>query len=504
MESGTASGKIKRRYDCSNVDIIVVPPEEFIISDGATDKADANTIGQRFLKSKSDMLKEGFDKKKVKQLGIKGSASADRNNVRQIRMGTTTDSRDNDYQTQVEEYWIYELYKQIDIDGTGETKLYKVICAEGVLFDYEEVDSIPYFAFVPLPIPHSFYGANFVDRVAHIQNAKTTVTRGILEHTVITNNPRYQVMKGGLKNPRELIDNRLGGIVNVNRPDAVIPLEQPPLNPFAFSVLEKMDADKEDNTGVSRLSKGLNKDAVSKQNSADMIGELTSLSMQRQKMIARNFAEGFLKDVFIYIYELVLKNAGPEYYAEIAGQQVPVDVTTWRENKDAIVEFTIGYQEDEKEFMRYLSIHQMLSADPTMQPMYTAEKKYNLLKKALEAKGIRDVDNYLTPPDQVQPPQPDPFMVQDMQNQTLLAQVRQFEAETTRMKNEFDAQMEMARIELERIKIASTVATAADKQELDEEKFEHDKTMDQAELEVVKEQQAKGEVTASANVNSKG
>lgn len=501
---GSLSGKITRTYDASNVSVIVVPPEEFIISSGATSKEDANTIGQRFLKSRSDMLEEGFDKKKVAQLGRSGSSSGAHSTVRQVRLGASTDARDNDYQDQVEEFWVYELYKKIDIRGDGVARLHKIICTEGVLFDYEEVDSIPYFAFVPLPIPHSFYGANFVDRSSHIQNAKTTITRGILEHTVITNNPRYQVMKGGLKNPRELLDNRLGGIVNINRPDAITPLQQPAMNQFAFSVLEKMDADKEDNTGISRLSKGLNKDAISKQNSADMVGELTTLSMQRQKMTARNYAEGFLRDVFLYIYELVQKNAGPNYFAEVAGESVQVDVSTWREKKDAIVEFCIGYQEDEKEFTRYLNIHQMLSADPSMGPLYTAEKKYGTLRKALESKGIRDIDNYLVRPEQAQPPQPDPLVMQDLQNQTTLAEVRKFEAETTRMKMEFDHHIAMQELELKKLQIAANVAVSTDKQDLTEKKFEHDRTMDIKEMAMVQEQNAAGNLTAMASVNSKG
>jgi hypothetical protein len=30
------------------------------------------------------------------------------------------------------------------------------------------------------------------------------------------------VVNGGLLNPRELLDNRMGGIVNVRRPDSVV------------------------------------------------------------------------------------------------------------------------------------------------------------------------------------------------------------------------------------------------------------------------------------------
>ena len=60
------------------------------------------------------------------------------------------------------------------------------------------------------------------------------------------------VTKGGLTNPRELIDNRVGGLVNVTRPDAIAPLPQAPLNPFVFQTLQKLlDQDAEDLTPAS-------------------------------------------------------------------------------------------------------------------------------------------------------------------------------------------------------------------------------------------------------------
>ena len=103
---------------------------------------------------------------------------------------------------------------------------------------------------------------------------------------MITNNPRYMVVKGALTSPAELIDNRVGGIVNVSRPDGISPMPQAPLNPFVFQTIQMLDEDKEDNTGVSRLSQGLNKDAISKQNSAAMVEQLVTMSQQTQKIIA--------------------------------------------------------------------------------------------------------------------------------------------------------------------------------------------------------------------------
>ena len=186
-----------------------------------------------------------------------------------------------------------EAYILLDVEGTGTATLHRVMKAGNVLLDSEEVSRRPFVAFAPLPKPHSFYGSNFAERLCATQNARTVLTRSILDHAMITNNPRYMVVKGALTSPRELIDNRIGGIVNITRPDGIAPMPQAPLNPFVFQTIQMLDEDKEDNTGVSRLSQGLNKDAISKQNSAAMVEQLATMSQQRQKIIAQMLCQQF-------------------------------------------------------------------------------------------------------------------------------------------------------------------------------------------------------------------
>ena len=94
----------------------------------------------------------------------------------------------------------------------------------------------------------------------------------------------------------------------MSRSDGIAPMPQAPLNPFVFQTIQMLDEDKEDNTGVSRLSQGLNKDAISKQNSAAMVEQLATMSQQRQKIIARCFANNFVKPLFYEIYRLCVEN----------------------------------------------------------------------------------------------------------------------------------------------------------------------------------------------------
>lgn len=499
------SGVLEVKKDISNAKVKVIPNEDFIISTRATSLDESNVVGDKCLKTKTELLNEGYDPKKVKKITEGNGNNSDttgglEKDARHEQRGGSTFTDNTDFQDQVKEFWVYELYVEVDVDGTGVTRLWKVTCTDDVLLDKERVEDKPYFTFCPLPVPHSFYGASFIDRVEPIQNAKTTLIRSTLEHTVITNNPRMQVLNGTVKNQRELLDNRLGGIINVTRLDGLAPVPQSPLNPYVLSVLEMLDGDKEDNTSVSRLSKGMNKDAISKQNSADMMTNLVTLSMQRQKIIARNFAEGFLQPLYVYLIKLVIENAKEPMLVEAAGETLSIDPTSWEEERSAVVEFRIGYQEDEKEAAQYLQMHQMLSADPTMGRLYGEKQKFETIKKALEAKGMHDVAALLANPETLGAPQPNPAEVMQLELQKQEAQIRDRQTRVAELKAELDLMKFKHEQGIDEKRLASDIAAKTDRQDLDEAKFQHKAAMDEFEKSIVAQKAAQGDVNASASV----
>jgi hypothetical protein len=108
---------------------------------------------------------------------------------------------DDPIQDELEYVVYYESYVRMQIDASKGVRLYKVCHAGNTLLDKQEVDKAPFLAYIPLPIPHVFYGNNFAARVIHTQNARTVLFRGVLDHTAITTNPRWAVVNGGLMNP---------------------------------------------------------------------------------------------------------------------------------------------------------------------------------------------------------------------------------------------------------------------------------------------------------------
>ena len=489
-ENGLISGVVSSPVSTSQVVVEAIPPEEFLIESQAVSLEKANFVAHRTRKTLSELRDMGFDEDTLDSIGeshedVELETDAELL-ARFDNIGSDRGNSSRGYQDQVRTIMVYEIYINLDIEGTGIAKLHRILKAGNAILEKEEVDRLPFVVFTPLPIPHAFYGSNFAEKLVATQNARTILTRSILDHAMITNNPRYMVVKGGLTNPRELIDNRVGGLVNVSRVDAISPMPQASLNPFVFQTLQLLDEDKEDNSGVSRLSQGLNKDAISHQNSAAMVEQLATMSQQRQKIIARNFANQFVKPLFHLIYQLVVENEDQQKIIDLSGEYVQVNPSVWESKRDVMVQLHLGYGEQEAESQKHLMMHQMFSQDPILQGMYQPQNAYALVKDVMEKDGIMNVSDYLTPPDQLPPPQPDP--AQEMQMQMAQKQIELQERQTAvaEAKAQVDAQIAQMKMELEQMKAQAQHALQSDNQDLKEQQFKFKQFIDSSELQILR------------------
>lgn len=456
--TGLYSGKFTRVRDTSQVKIEVLNPEEFFIEPQAKHLGPEYFTTHRTLKTKDDLIKMGFDKSKVENI----SQAEDKLTLQalpevyarfqQIDTGFKVDTTAD--QDELKQFLVYECYFKVKRKGDKHAKLYKIVRVGNQTLDIEEVEDTPFVVFTPLPIPHAFYGNNFASRVIPAQNVRTVLTRAIVDHATITVNPRYTVLKGGLTNPKELLDNRLGGLVNVTRPDAIGALEQAPLNPFVYQTLELIKAQNEETTGISSLSQGLNKDAISSQNSDAMVERLVSLSQTRQKIIARNFANSFLIPLYLKVYSLVIAKEDKEKIVELAGNWVKVKPSSWRDRKTVTVSLHLGYREHDSEAEKRLQMAAFLTQSPAFAPMFQMPNAYKLATDVMKLRGMPAVNDYLTPPDKVPPPQPDPMAVKQMQIEELKAQAAMVTAQATQGKAQATAQFDQAKVSLDQQKAA--------------------------------------------------
>ena len=487
-ETGKFDVTVLRKTSERQVRIVPTPNEEFLISPNAKCIDTAALVAHRMHTSKSDLRKEGYTEDQLNRIGSQDDWAREDEEEFAARHSDTSDRHgepDDEAQDALQPITLYEVYRKIDMDGSGIARYYKITMAGGVILDKEETDHHPFIDYAPLRSPHRFWGNAFVKKVIPTQNARTYLTRSIINHALITNNPRWQVLKGGLVNFKEMTDNRLGGVVNVSRPDAVAPLPQPGLNPFVFQTIAMLDEDKEETTGISRLSQGLNKDAISKQNSKDMVDGLISNSQQRQKIMARNFAE-FLRKLYLRVYKLLIENADEEMMIEIAGEYIPVTPSTWSTRKDLIVEFTLGGGEIEKEAAKYQQLYQLFASDPALVERFGPEQREAMADEVAERLGISGASRFLIPLEDMPEPKPNPAEELQMQAQMKELELRERQQALAERK-QMAAEQEMANNHaLAVMELQAKIASDTDDQDLAERQQDHKETVDNAEITMLK------------------
>ncbi|NJL70243.1 MAG: hypothetical protein HC888_00920 [Candidatus Competibacteraceae bacterium] len=306
--TGLWYGDITEVEEIQKVKVDVVVPEDFVKSTDSEDILDG-PFAHRVTKRLSVWIGEGYKEDDLlKALGDEGLAQYSQERASRNTAGSGYTEDDG---TAIDpDITLLEAYAKLDIKRDGREALWKFLLAGTKILEKEEVDDHPFVTFTPIPVSHTFYGSSFTEKIIPTQDAKSTLTRSIIDHSLRTNNVRFTVLSGTVDSARELLQNKLGGIVNVKKPDGIKPIEQPPLNPFTFQLLGLLDSDKESVTGFSKLAKGVDKEAVSKQNSAGMIQELANMSQQRMRVIARRFAENTLKPLAEKIYTLLVATNG--------------------------------------------------------------------------------------------------------------------------------------------------------------------------------------------------
>lgn len=505
VERGDEDGPLERvRFMCkrnrSQVRIAPLPPEEFGISPCAPSIDEADLVYHRQSLTRSDLIKQGYPRNIVDTLQADDGLEMATDPEFIQRFAATTDAVgtqfDSSSQHGKQRFTLYECYLELDVEGDGRTQLHKVDICGGQILDMEPVNRRPFIDFCPLPRSHDFWGVNYAALLIPTQRAQTHLARAIIDHAMITSNPRYMVANGGLTNPRELMENRLGGIVNVrNVMDSVAPLPQPSLNPFVFQTMAQISANGEEISGISSLSQGLNKDAISTQNSQAMIQDLITVSQTRQKIVARNFAEGFLRKLYSVVYRLVIENEEPNKLVQASnGAWQMTDFTQWPEDTEMVVSFALGYGEQAQEANKWLEIDQYL-ANPAngLQSLYPIEKRHFVLSRVLENKGIKDADSLILSPDKVPPPQPDPAVEADLQVKQADAKVKMANAEAATENIKLKQLQAHAEHEAAMAKLMHQQMKTDGDQQLKRDKLAHEIALDRAELALSEEALAKGE-----------
>ena len=451
--------KAKRTKTGGQVRVVSVPPEEFLISRRAVDIESAQFICHRVKKSVSDLILEGYDPKVVENMPSYSQSQAEYNEERLARFSYDDDAIPPDEGSGANrKIWLDECYTHIDFDGDGIAELRKITKGGNEILENIEIDYIPFSTICPLPIPHKFYGMSVADTVKDIQLIKSTIVRNILDNMYLTNNARYAVLAGQVELD-DLLTSRPGGIVRMRAPGAVTPLPTPQISPDAFNMVRYLDQVREERSGVSKMTQGLNPDVLTSHVTSGAISAATESAMQRTELIARIFAETGIKDVFRCIYQLVQRYEDREKMVFLNNRFVPIDPSKWKDKLNCTVNVGVGsgsQQSKMQTMSSIMNIIQGLVQNGGMGSLVTPQNIYNAVSEFMAQSGYKNSDMFVSNPQMMPPPQPpQPSIEEKVQQQKaqvelqkLQLQAKELEIETQIKAQELKLKQEESAINL--------------------------------------------------------
>jgi hypothetical protein len=415
---------VSRKKTSGKITLENIPPEEFIFSRRAKSLDDCTFVAHRTTMSVSDLVAMGYDQETVEEYA--GYYDIQNEEEVQIRYGDIETSALNDEadptqrQVLVTESYIHSDY---DDDGIAELRRVLSIGESCEILENEPWDVVPFAVLSPVLMPHRMVGRSIAEMIEDIQLIKSTILRQMLDNLYLTNNSRINVVEGQV-NIDDLLTSRPGGIVRSRAPGMVQPLNVPQIGSQGFQMLEYMDLVRDQRTGFSKASMGLDPDAL-QSTTAAAVNATIQTSQSKIEMIARVFAETGCKQLASLLLHLAKRHMTSERIIRIDNQFVPIDPRAW--DNDFDLEVTVGLgtgREDEKTAMltqiasKQEQILQLLGPD---NPVTSIPQYVNTLRRIAETAGFKDVDQFFNPPAQIlqqlqaqaaqqqqQPQQPDP------------------------------------------------------------------------------------------------
>jgi len=473
IENRNHSIKIVKQFDKGKLCVESVPPEEFFIDRNARNVDDAYVVAHRTEMRVGDLVTMGFDFDEVVDLGGLSNNDAITDEEEFARRGYTTDREEEDYSDpSMKMVLVTEAYMKMDIEGTGVPMMYKFVLGgpSYKLLDYEACDGIPFAVFECDPEPHAFYGRSVADLIINDQDAATAMMRSVLDNVALTNNPQLAVVEE-LVNMDDVLNNEIGAIVRMKQMGSVQPLAVPFIAGTTLPALQYLDDQIEQKTGVSRASLGLDPDALQNTTATAVVTTVNAAAGQVE-VIARNFAEGGMKQLFKLMLHEVIKNENDETHMRLNGQFIPVDPRIWNNDMDIMINVGLGTG---KEDMKMASLNQALQMQIQIYQGYgpnnglvTLTQIRNTMADILALGGVRNSDRYFMP---MTPEYEQMLMQQAQQAQQAMAtqQVDPNQAylQAEQMKAQTKMQTDMMRAQLDAQKAVAQDDLARDKMDQD-------------------------------------
>lgn len=350
------------------------------------------------------------------------------------------------------EGWLRIEYILADRDGDGIAERLCVYRLRDRILKVEVVSHVPIATSSPILNTHRWDGMSMADAVRDLQMLHTELLRQTVDNLKLTNNPRKNVLTDAnwspLANIDDLLDSRVGGIVRVRDMNAVTDNVTPFTAGASMPMLEYVQAMRENRTGVSRQSQGLNPDSLN--NTATGKAMDMTAAMQRIELISRIVAETLVKPIFQGILK-VLTDGGMEKLAfRLRDEFVEYDPNEWRDSYDMTINVGLGTGDAQSKAQQLMMIAQLQEKGMAV-GLATPQHIYHTGAKIIENAGFKDVQNFLQDPSKAPPQQPQTPLPLQIEQMKIQADAQKHQAQTQNDVQKFQAETQMA-LQVEQLK----------------------------------------------------
>ncbi len=460
--------RIQRTKPFGSPFVEVIPTEEFRIKQRSKSIKESDFVAHVTEKTVGDMMELGFDQDDLG--GGTVSSDSTNNQVEDARFSDPDETNKtegvdsaSDFEKVVE---VVDAYVRLYDEEEEQNRIFHVIQVGNNVLKSEQVERVPFISISPIMVPHKFTGIAVADLVRDIQEIRSQLYRNTLDNLALTNSGRYAVVENQV-NLQDLIDNKIGGIVREKVGGAVRQLPTPQLGQATFPFLQELDQEKEDRIGVSKMTQGLDPNALTSNTAATAVNQIMTAAQQKILLIARVFAETGVKELFLQLYGLARTHQSKPDIVRLRGRFEEVVPFDWIDRHDMTVTVGIGNGNKDQQLFHLNNVSQMLQQIGNTQFGYLIQPEHvhNLASEFIKNAGFKNVGNFIGDPTQIQPPPPQPS-------------AEMVEAQAEAEKDRADAAQKQQQIEIDK----GELELKRGKLQLEAAQFEWQKKVEAAEL----------------------
>lgn len=396
------------------VRVVNIPPDELLVSNRHNSILldECPYVAHVTKRTLSDIRQMGF---KVDEADVRAASTGEQpftdRELKNSLLGL--DEGTNPIDGAMVEGWLREEYVLVDYDGDGIAERRKVMRLGDKVLENEEFSHVPIAAWTPYILTHQFQGISVADLVSDFQRINTDIWRQSLDNLYLANNQNTVVLTDAQGAPKANIDDLLnrfpGSIMRESVAGAIRPYVERWQGVEAGPMIELVQGAKENRTGYTRYSQGLDADSLNK--TAHGIQQIMNASQKRMKLMARIMAEALVAPMFRGIFKTLTDYCMEKVAFRLNGNYVQYDPQEWRDGYDMSINVGIG-SGDKTQQMQFLgSIEAAQGAivqGGGMGKLITPQNLYNLQKRKVELAGFKDPAEFFTDPSTIPPAPPAP------------------------------------------------------------------------------------------------